>query len=176
MMTTTATARAMILARKRKPAKLPVKWSPEIGERIVAEIANGVPLAEIAAQPWSPNRRTLFRWIADHAEFANAVAGARRQAAEQWWSELVQVKNRLLDEGLDYKVARSLTSAAEQLKYLLEKSDPSLYGNKPTTPPMAIQIVTSLDLGQGRSAETVDGRNVYRLNVPRPAPEAIIDA
>jgi hypothetical protein len=60
----------------------PTTFSPVIAQEIVERIENGEVLEQIAADERMPTRRTINRWIEQHADFCQAYTRARtRQAA-----------------------------------------------------------------------------------------------
>jgi hypothetical protein len=63
------------------PAGRPTDYSPEIGERILAIMSEGLSLAAAAAE-CDVGRTTVYRWKDEHEEFRNTVnlAMSKRQA------------------------------------------------------------------------------------------------
>ena len=51
---------------------------------VVARVSQGEMLTEIAADPLMPSLRTIYRWKADHAEFAEDMRLAREALAERF--------------------------------------------------------------------------------------------
>jgi len=62
------------------PAGRPTDWTPELGEEILALMADGLSLAASAAQ-LDVHRQRVYEWMATHPEFADTVklAQAKRQ-------------------------------------------------------------------------------------------------
>jgi hypothetical protein len=165
-MATAMTANATMPAlRPKRPKRLPVKYSDAVADRIVEAVSEGKTFTDIAREPWSPNRRTLFRFMDAHPDFRQAVEQARKQAADKLFAELLAIKDQLRSGEVDYKDAKGLVSAAEIIRWTLARMDAARWGDKmQTTPPVAVQIVTTLNLDPSKPAsETIDGSNVYDL-------------
>jgi hypothetical protein len=75
-------ARAKAMAA-RKPVS-GVGYCPATAEEIVARVSEGEMLTTICADPLMPSLRTMMRWRADHADFAEDLMLAREALAERF--------------------------------------------------------------------------------------------
>jgi hypothetical protein len=74
-----AQAKAMA---KRKPVS-GQGFCPATAAEVVARVSEGEMLSTITADPLMPSLRTLFRWKADHSDFADDLHLAREALAER---------------------------------------------------------------------------------------------
>jgi hypothetical protein len=59
-------------------------YCPAAANEIVARVSQGEMLTEIAADPLMPSLRTMYRWKAEHPEFAEDMRLAREALAERF--------------------------------------------------------------------------------------------
>lgn len=116
---------------------VPIVWSEEAGQRVLALAASGVPIYKIEAFPGMPNAQTIYEWRERRPEWAAALARARAVRAE-----------RLADEGLglidacDGDSSSQVTKAREQGAYrrwLAGCLDRATYGD-------AVQVAATVDV------------------------------
>src|SRR5690349_6812761 len=68
-------------AQPRKPGR-PSTYTPEIAERICAELAEGLLLSQVCAQPGMPHVATVFRWLDSSPTFSESYARAKDLQAD----------------------------------------------------------------------------------------------
>ncbi|MDO8975442.1 hypothetical protein [Reyranella sp.] len=61
----------------RRPVGRPSKYSEALADRIVEAMIDGADLFAVCQQPGLPDRRTVYRWAAEHPEFASRLEHAR---------------------------------------------------------------------------------------------------
>ena len=74
------------MMQKELPAKKrgrPTNYSPEIGEKLIAAMAQGYSL-EAAAAKIGVGARTLFTWQQKHEDFQQAIQEGRQLALLHW--------------------------------------------------------------------------------------------
>lgn len=69
----------------------PSRYTAELGERILEQLANGVTATEICRDPSMPTYGVLKRWERDHVDFARQYDIARRQCCEYHTDEIVTI-------------------------------------------------------------------------------------
>lgn len=94
-------------AKPKHPGGRPSKYKPEFCERVLEMAAEGMSMAEYAAE-FGIDRTTLFDWRDRHPEFSTALA--RAKILEQSWWECqarLNVKNKDFNANLWYRCAAS---------------------------------------------------------------------
>lgn len=81
----------------------PTSYTPELGDRICEELADGKSLRTICSPDDMPNRSTVFRWLArgaagapDTAEFCDQYARARESQADAIADEVLAIADEPL--------------------------------------------------------------------------------
>jgi hypothetical protein len=127
-------------------AERPTKRTPEVEERIIHGLCDGIPLRELCRQEGMPNWRTVYDWISADADLAARIAHARAlgfdaiaedilDIADDGTNDWVERKRQdgSADKALDSEhVQRSKLRIETRLK-LLAKWSPQKYGEKNTT-------------------------------------------
>ncbi len=73
-----------------KPGR-PTDFTPDIADEICERIADGESLRSICAENEMPNKATVFRWLARHADFSDQYARARDEQAETLFDEILDI-------------------------------------------------------------------------------------
>lgn len=112
-----------------------VTWSVEVGDRIAALYADGKSLRDIGQMDGMPDYVTLWRWKAEHPEFATVLAHARTAKAEVLATEGCELVDEPLDLSLDGKIASAgvtrANNRANYRKWLAGCLDRETYGERP---------------------------------------------
>lgn len=58
-----------------------IPFAPDIANRIITEVAAGVPQWTIYQQPWCPNAGVVGLWFRQRREFKQAVLAAQARKA-----------------------------------------------------------------------------------------------
>lgn len=155
--------------RKAAPAKgRPSSYTPEIGKKICALIADGKSLREIDSLEDMPSKSTILEWLVtgQHAEFSDQYARAREIQLESAADELLEIADTPQlgiietikpDGSVEVKKEDMLGHRKLQLdtrKWILARRLPKKYGDKltqeitgkdgtaliPATPPTRIEF------------------------------------
>lgn len=152
---TKATARAKTPSKpKAKPAKpkaatkAPARprggqtlFTPALAAHIRDELAKGIPLTIICAEPGMPCDETVRNWAAKDAAFALDIARAREQGFDRIALDALEIADQRHRDTIHTEhgekpdtewIARSKLRIETRLK-LLAKWDPKRYGDKTTT-------------------------------------------
>ena len=69
----------------------PSEYEPVIADIICEHLADGISLREICRGEDMPNKSTVFRWLAAHADFRDQYARAREAQADALADELLDI-------------------------------------------------------------------------------------
>lgn len=110
------------------------KRTPEIEDRLVEGISDGVPLQQLCREPGMPAWRTVYDWMEGDTNFAARIARAREAGADAIASESLDIVDEEPQRGPDGKidqgwVAHQKLRAEHRLK-LLAKWSPKKYGDR----------------------------------------------
>ena len=105
-----------------------MKDSPEIRERIIAGISEGIPLAVICRENGMPCDDTVRNWADEDERFARDIARARECGFDQIAHRLRSTSRGIGESTGD--VVRDKLIIDTDLK-LLAKWDPKRYGDRP---------------------------------------------
>ena len=122
------------------------KRTPEIEERIINGLCDGVPLRELCRQKGMPNWRTVYDWISADEELAARIACARELGFDAIAEDILDIADDGTNDWVERKrkdgstdtvidaehVQRSKLRIETRLK-LLAKWNPKKYGDKNTT-------------------------------------------
>lgn len=111
-----------------RPAHRPSSYSPEVAEKILAQMSDGVPLLDICAENGFPDRRTIYRWTESNEEFRLKYARARELCGDA-------AAERAVREGLAASAedAHAARVRFDALRWWASKVAPRTYGDKTTT-------------------------------------------
>lgn len=105
----------------------PSTFTPEMAERIVAELADGRSLTAICTADQMPGRRTLLGWQERDADFRARCARAREAGADIAFDRMAQIEADLLDGKLDPAAGRAVLSS---MQWRLSKLAPRRFGDR----------------------------------------------
>lgn len=122
----------------------PSKYTPELADEIVRDIAEGVTLSDICRRDHMPDRSTVYDWMRGNDAFSQRFARAREVGFDRIAEEALEIVD---DDSRDWEpitneagqvvgikvdgehVQRSKLRAEMRLK-LLAKWDPKRYGDR----------------------------------------------
>ena len=109
----------------------PSSFNEAIAEDICERIADGESLRTICDTEGYPDRRTVFRWLADpeHEAFRRQYALAREASADADDDDIRDIAKRVEDGKLDPQAARV---AIDAKKWSAGKRKPKVYGDSST--------------------------------------------
>ena len=108
-------------------AKRQTKRTPEVEERIIEGLTDGVPLRVLCRQDDIPSWRTVYDWINADPSFASRVAYARDLGFEAIAEDILDIADDT--PAISEHVQRSKMRIDTRLK-LLACWSPKRYGNK----------------------------------------------
>lgn len=122
------------------------KRTPEIEERIINGLCDGVPLRELCRQEGMPNWRTVYSWISSDEELAARIAHARELGFDAIAEDILDIADDGTNDWVTRKNSRGNTEVVlntdhvqrsklriETRLKLLAKWNPKKYGDKSTT-------------------------------------------
>ena len=112
----------------------PSKRTPEVEERLIEGISEGIPLQPLCREEGMPAWRTVYDWMESDPAFAARIARAREVGAGAIASESLDIVDEEPQRGPDGKidsgwVAHQKLRAEHRLK-LLAKWSPKKYGDR----------------------------------------------
>lgn len=116
--------------------------SPEIREKIITGISEGIPLAVICREDGMPSVTTVWNWEQEDAQLSESIARARLIGFDAIAAEALQIADTPLigEEITDSEDGRTVKRAdmlghrklqVETRLKLLAKWDPKRYGDRP---------------------------------------------
>ena len=66
------------MAEKKNKGGRPSKFTPELGDKICEELANGKSMRTVCKADDMPDKATVFRWIRTDEEFLNQYTRAKQ--------------------------------------------------------------------------------------------------
>lgn len=134
-------------------------FTPELGDRICAELAGGTSIRKICKQEWAPSRRVIYNWLREYPEFQALYRCAQLDGAHAWADEALEIADNgsndwMADNDPDnpgYKlngehVQRSKLRV-ETRKWYAGRMNPKTYGDKLAVggaedlPPVSVQKI-----------------------------------
>lgn len=112
---------------EQKPTGRPSLFTPELGDRICAEVMAGNPLVRICAADDMPHPATVYRWFREHKSFCDNYARAKEDQADYFVEDILQIADLSTPE--DIQVARL---RVDTRKWAASKYKPKKYGDKLT--------------------------------------------
>jgi hypothetical protein len=92
---------ATIAKQAAEPGRRPVEYTPEIGDTILERLDKFETLRDVCADPGMPDKATVLRWLAQHAEFRDEYAVTPRLQAEALMEETIDIIDDVPSEGLE---------------------------------------------------------------------------
>ena len=105
----------------------PTDFTPELGDEICAQLADGKSLRKICESKAMPNKATVFRWLRDDEEFSDQYARAKEESADALADDIQDISDGVLKKKYDPQAARV---AMDGKKWIASKLKPKKYGDK----------------------------------------------
>lgn len=105
----------------------PSLYTPELAQRIVARIAGGLSLRRVCRSPGMPTKSTVFRWVAERAEFRDQYTRAMETRGALHGEEVSDIADDCLAGRIPPDVARV---AMDGKKWAASRMAPKLYGDR----------------------------------------------
>lgn len=113
--------------KSSRPVGRPTSYTPEIGERICAMIADGYSLEFVCYQRGLPCSDTVRQWKAKHPEFAAIYARAREEAGDLVGQRVMELANQVVRGKLSPEAGRVAIDAA---KWTAARMNRAVWGDK----------------------------------------------
>ncbi|WP_410051366.1 terminase small subunit protein [Bradyrhizobium sp. SZCCHNR2032] len=137
----------------------PSDYSPDIVAMICARMSEGESLRSICRDDSMPDKSTVFRWLAAHAEFRDQYARAREARTDAMAEEILEIS----DDGSNdtYEVdGREVTNQdviarsrlrVDTRKWLMARMAPKKYGDRleqvlTGDPEKPVETITRIEL------------------------------
>ncbi len=119
--------------------------TPKNKAKVLKLIGEGLSVKEICEQDGMPSRDTVYRWIADDADFADNYARATTLRADTMFDEMEEIADNANNDWMERRDADGDTTVGWQLngehiqrsklrvdvrKWKLSKMQPKKYGEK----------------------------------------------
>lgn len=107
----------------------PSIYTPELVEKLCAEIAKGKSVRSISKMPGMPSVQTVNRWKSEYPEFSEQYACAKQSCADSIAGQILDIAQGVLTGEYNATDARV---AADIMKWTAGKLAPRDYGDKVT--------------------------------------------
>ena len=121
----------------------PSDYSQEITTAICVRLGLGESLREICRDEDMPDKSTVMRWLASHAEFRDQYAGAREAQADYYAEEIIEISDDATNDWMERQRTDGSTEEVENKevlarsrlrvdtrKWLMARMAPKKYGEK----------------------------------------------
>lgn len=105
----------------------PTDFTPELGDEICAQLAEGVSLKRICEKKAMPSRQTVYSWLRTHSDFLDNYARAKDDSADALADDIIDIAQGVLKKQYDPQAARV---AIDGMKWSASKLKPKKYGDK----------------------------------------------
>ncbi|CZZ80708.1 ubiquitin carboxyl-hydrolase [Enterobacter hormaechei subsp. xiangfangensis] len=114
------------MATKPKTGR-PSDYLPEVAADICSLLADGESLRKVCERPGMPNKATVFRWLAQRAEFRDQYAKATETRADAIFEDMFDIADSVNEEAAAVAKARL---RIDTRKWALARMNPKKYGDK----------------------------------------------
>lgn len=127
----------------KKKVGRPSDYTPELADKICAQLADGDSMRTVCKPDDMPNKTTVFRWIRTNEEFRTQYARAKEESADSLTDEMLDIADNgendwMLKHDKDGHEAWVANGEAMQRsrlridtrKWLASKLKPKKYGDK----------------------------------------------
>lgn len=148
------------------------RYSPEIALAIVERIAEGELLKDITspkADVPTVARSTFLRWVATVPELAKAYAAATQLSALAFEEDAISTARDVANTPGTPQRVSAANALISQLRWSASRRNPTKYSDKGNTQIVVpVNINTTLSLGSGQSADTVEVPDMYTIKIDTP--------
>jgi len=109
------------------PAGRPTDYTPELGDEICGELAEGKSLKRITEREEMPSRAVIYRWLRTYPEFLDNYARAKDDSSEALADDIEDIAEGVLAKRYEPNAARV---AIDAKKWVAAKLKPKKYGDK----------------------------------------------
>ena len=110
----------------------PSIYSEELTDEILTRLCDGESLRSICASENMPAQGTVYRWITEKPDFRENYEAARRDQAELYASEIIEIADEtpLGEHGIDGAAVQRNRLRVDARKWIASKLLPKKYGDK----------------------------------------------
>lgn len=109
----------------------PVKYKPEIFDKICARVSEGESLNKICKSKDFPTKITFYRWLRENEDLCNQYAIAKQDRADTYSDELVDIADELAEKGLlSSETINAAKVRIDARKWIASKLHPRNYGDR----------------------------------------------
>ena len=125
------------------PGGRPSDYSPQITKDICVRLGLGESLREICSKEGMPDKSTVMRWLATHAEFRDQYASAREAQADYYAEEIIEISDDgsndwmerqrsdgSIEEVENKEVLNRSRLRVDTRKWLMARMAPKKYGDR----------------------------------------------
>lgn len=107
----------------------PSSFTPELGDYICAQLAEGRSLRRVLKEDGMPAMSTIFRWLIDDdkQKFQEQYTRAKAESADALADEIIDLAHSVRNGSVDPQSARV---AGDLMKWSASKLKPKVYGDK----------------------------------------------
>ena len=128
----------------------PSKYSPELSDKMCAQLSNGVSLRTVCLAEDMPSKTTVFNWLRTIPEFLDQYERAKAECADSLADEILDIADNSVNDYMvklaengDEGAVESIKLHAENIqrarlrvdarKWIASKLKPKKYGDKTQT-------------------------------------------
>ncbi len=104
------------------------KYNLDDAAKVCALLRSGFPIASLGEEQGLPDIETIYYWKRHHPDFDVAIKEARQYAAEAFANKAINIANNL--DGASKDEVQVAKLQIDTYKWVAEKMNPDLYGNK----------------------------------------------
>ena len=161
---------------KKTKGRPPTVYRPELAEAICERIAGGETLSSICADDGMPSPVSFRRWALARKELFEALQAARQLKADALFDEALDMAREIKTLPGSAQRVRAFDVAMSQLRWSAGKLDPTRYSDRSQMRfVVPIQIITSLNLGQGGDVSKGDDASIYDIKATVVEETAAVD-
>lgn len=153
-----------------------VKYSPELADRILTELADGKTLRSICRGDGMPTHPAVLDWVRENVDdFGGRYAEARRRGYEVMAEQILDLSDETAPENACVAKARL---QVDTRKWLLSKALPKVYGDRVAltgdaeSPIHVVKTIDATDRTQELMRLYAEARGVIPHDTVPPAPRS----
>lgn len=125
--------------KTRKKIGRPTIYSPELADRICAELASGMSARSVCAAADMPSMQTFWRWLRESPEFRERYAHAKNESADSLVEQMLDIADDGTndfaedDEGsvkFNHEHVQRSRLRVDTRKWIASKLKPKRYGER----------------------------------------------